>query len=1417
MRRLIKQAFHKDKDKGRARSPSPTPVQSESKPKQSVPPKASAKKGPLGDGYTALKANHKALEQDALAESTKGLIGLLEIVDTAANPLLLTKLDNELKLLSDILKSHITDENIAQAGNKRTEILVGDIDSATDKARTYLSQSASSQTKEKLANPSAISSLTEDLHDAVETFKAKVVVRLSADTRREEPSSTSKARVVSGRVVGVLKVVKESLDGVPVPGLKAAVGGFLQVLESINKYVDNDEDLEKLVRHIDRLIQIVTPPPGTKPEQIDVHLQKRIDDLTIDIQVITSEAKKLQIQSRANKLMGNLDNASTITGLIRAVDAAIDRFQVAGSIWVERQLGKLGEIVGAMRSEFGWAEARALSAAQEAALEAIRPRAYMAKYNAASDTPPSFCFPNTRVTILEEISQWVNKPDAHPLFWLSGMAGTGKSTIARTVAKILDDKGLLGASFFFSRDTEELRSINRLFPTIAYQLGRSQPSFRDQLIAAAHPDVCNSMMRTQLEKMIVGPFKTSTKPSLSPIVIVIDGLDECSNDSQITEMIILLSSALQDLRPHVNLKVLVTGRPETHIQSQFMKPGMDLVSSISQLHDIDKSIVGEDIHLYLTHRLNDIGREELSAGISWPEKGDVDALVKMADGLFIFAQVAINYIRPNPVERLPIILSGAHHEKAQYAFKQLDALYRRVLETYEAHDEGDDPKEARTKLNILFGTIAVLLDPLSTESLEQLLGMKQGTIKPRLRLFHSLLSVQDPPQPVRIFHKSFPDFLMDSQRSGRDSWFYIDDIEHHTRVALLCLNHMNSLLKRDMCNTGNTLNSDIENRDEVLEASVPRHLLYACQYWASHLNVADQSKELIDALNEFCSSKLLYWLEILSIADKLNEGVYLLSTAKDWCRRYNPESQPILDDSYRFLLFFREAIAQGPIHIYKSALPFIPDCELFSAVQEKLEDCVTVKSTRGREWNPLLFKLTGHTDWVRSVAFSSDGNLVASGSNDKTVGIWNAKTGALIRTLKGHKHTVNSVAFSPDGTRLASGSRDKTISIWDAKTGALIMTLTGHTDSVTSVAYSPDGLQIASGSDDKTVGVWDALAGILITVLQGHTQWVNGVAFSSDGSQIASGSDDKTIVIWDVEKGEIVRTLKGHTDSVVSVAFSPDKVHLVTSSNDKTAAIWDVTTGALVKRLKGHGDYVRSATYLDNGTQIATGSNDKTVTIWNPTTGRTIRILKGHTDYVRSVAFSPDGTHIASGAGDNTVAVWDARSSAPSEELKGHTAQITSITFSPDGMWIASGSYDQTINVWDARTGAHVKMLEGHEVLIESLLFTSDSLFLMSKDASHQIIFWNMDTLEQCDPSPTGNTMTLASSQDSGNQENKLSIKERWIMGEINGEQQPLCYLMQHDITTFASSGSILVYGTESGGLYILDFSSALSGKPLTI
>jgi WD40 repeat protein len=294
--------------------------------------------------------------------------------------------------------------------------------------------------------------------------------------------------------------------------------------------------------------------------------------------------------------------------------------------------------------------------------------------------------------------------------------------------------------------------------------------------------------------------------------------------------------------------------------------------------------------------------------------------------------------------------------------------------------------------------------------------------------------------------------------------------------------------------------------------------------------------------------------------------------------------------------------------------------------------------------NNKLKSLTGHQRHVFSVAFSYDGKILATGSADKTIILWDVETGEKLKTLKGHSHYIYAVAFSPDGTILASGGRDRTIIIWNTVTGQEITRLSAHRHTVMSLAFSPDGKILASGSADQQIILWDTSTWEEIRRLRGHRHHVYSVAFSPDSKTLASGSRDKTIILWDIGSGEKINTLKGHRHIVQSVTFSPDGRILASGSRDKTIVLWDVKTGKKLYTLKGHRSIIYSVAFTPDGKFLVSGSRDKTIVLWDVKTGKKLYTLKGHKGEVMSVALSREGYLLASGSADRTAALWDMRS-----------------------------------------------------------------------------------------------------------------------------------------------------------------------------
>lgn len=297
--------------------------------------------------------------------------------------------------------------------------------------------------------------------------------------------------------------------------------------------------------------------------------------------------------------------------------------------------------------------------------------------------------------------------------------------------------------------------------------------------------------------------------------------------------------------------------------------------------------------------------------------------------------------------------------------------------------------------------------------------------------------------------------------------------------------------------------------------------------------------------------------------------------------------------------------------------------------------------------------------------------------SNNTIKLWDVSAGGReIKLPIRDRSNVNSLAFSPDGKILAAGTGDSTIKLWDAATGRLLSTLEGHTQSVESIAFSPDGRLLASGSYDKTVKLWDVATRRPVATLNKQTGAILSIAFSPDGRYLASGSEDHTAVLFEVRTGGVALVVDRHQDAVTSVAFSPDSRTLATGSRDKTVRIWDVPYGAKLGYVvfASHEDTVDTIAFSPDGKTLATGSRDQTIKLWRLPDGKLLRMLSGHASAINLIAFSPDGRLLASGSYDQTVKFWDLATGAELKTLTGYGQQVTAIAFSPDGKTLASGS-----------------------------------------------------------------------------------------------------------------------------------------------
>ena len=463
------------------------------------------------------------------------------------------------------------------------------------------------------------------------------------------------------------------------------------------------------------------------------------------------------------------------------------------------------------------------------------------------------------------------------------MAGTGKSTIAQTVAERVFADGQLGASFFCSRDFEDRRNLKFIFPTLAVQLAHRYTSFRSTFVplVRSDPGIAHESLYNQMEKLIVGPLKESDVST----VIVIDALDECKDNEPASAILSVLGQWVSEI-PKV--KFFLTGRPEPHLQEGFHLPLLKKATDISILHNVEPSIINNDIQLFFTHKFLELAARR--GGLDgWPTKNQIHVLCERAAGLFVYAAATIKFIdhrNGNPKKQLDRLLqspeNSAREGKAEFkAGTTLDLLYMTILQQAFGHDDPEDDPKIRS----ILGTVVLGVNPLSPSTIAMLLGYDTEDVFPLLLSTSSLLVLQeDVNSPVRSFHKSFPDFITDPTRCTNKR-FHISPSTHHLELLDSCFKLMNQSLEKNMCKLPDaTANSEVDDLHERTKQYISPALQYASKSWYKHLLDGDMACKptIASTLCCFLEKKFLFWLEVLSVLGAAREAIDALGVAVKW-------------------------------------------------------------------------------------------------------------------------------------------------------------------------------------------------------------------------------------------------------------------------------------------------------------------------------------------------------------------------------------------------------------------------------------------------------------------------------------------------------------------------------------------------------
>jgi len=466
-----------------------------------------------------------------------------------------------------------------------------------------------------------------------------------------------------------------------------------------------------------------------------------------------------------------------------------------------------------------------------------------------------------------------------------------------------------------------------------------------------------------------------------------------------------------------------------------------------------------------------------------------------------------------------------------------------------------------------------------------------------------------------------------------------------------------------------------------------------------------------------------------------------------------------------------------------------------------------------------LRALTGHQNWIRSLAVNGNGDLLVSGSNDRTVKVWNVSSGRETLTLTGNEGVVEAVLLSPDGRRIISGSADRTIRVWDATSGRPLQTLKNNTAAITALAVSPNGKILASGSEDGSIRLWDTLDWSLQKTLNKHAKKISTLAFSPDNRSFVSAGADGELVLWEAANGKPRFTTK--QVGVLAASFTSER-ELLTTTADRTISSWDTVTGKQKNFFAGNTDAPETlfATFSRDGKFLASGSGDRSVEIRSATNGSTTHTLASHSAAFFSVSFSRDGRWLASGANDHSVRLWQIATGREVPRLSGHTGRVQAVAFSPNSLQLASASNSGEVKLWDLNSTRAVYGQSYSGDRLHAVAFSDDGRWLAAAGTAQTIHLLDLASKQTRNlPGHEAEVTSLAFIPNSSLLASGSTDKTIRLWDASNGNLVKIFPQLKEQVNALAISpdGSILAAGTAAGNVELFDLKAAATGTQHTL
>ncbi|KAF5722733.1 heterokaryon incompatibility protein het-E-1 [Fusarium mundagurra] len=944
----------------------------------------------------------------------------------------------------------------------------------------------------------------------------------------------------------------------------------------------------------------------------------------------------------------------------------------------------------------------------------------------------SFCLEGTRVQVLHEIERWAHDPLSPTICWLPGLAGTGKSTISRTVSRNLKTKSL-GASFFFKKGAGNRGNGRHLFSILAYQLALHLPPILPYILEAVKEDHSLNMapIQIQWQKLILSPLSKLQDEGLTkPTVFVLDALDECDEQDRGEIFRLLLANCPGMLR------VFLTSRPELDIIGHFANEPLhkEIV-----LHKLQVGTIESDFRAYLrqamesfvveynrTHR-----QKHMQLSSDWPGEQRFELLLHKALPLFIAAATFVRMIRDRHWAKSPDCKIDFIIDKSSRVNSAYETLYKPVLSLILSSTPDEDQEEVKESFVDIIGSLVLLATPLSIVPLAKLLGVDAWSISSQVDPLRSVIDVPDDDSPLQLFHLSFRDYILSSSAGD----LQVSEPATHARLASRCLGLMRRTLKLDICgllSPGKSL-SDIQ--PSVIDDHLSAEIRYACLYWVHHSKSAGGRIHDEDDAHRFLQSCFSNWLEVLCLLGRLDDALRMLQELQNIVEETSgARVLQFIQDAIQFIRYFRTGIEETPLQIYHSGTIFSPKESIAPAplTDRHYPDYIMQPSNIDSNW-PQSQTLEVVHERLSQLAFLPD-NKLASISSKGEFRVWDQRSCSRLRSIShGFRRGFMAILAWYNSRIIAVGWPDM-IKIWDLDSGACVWSFSlARLSGPESIAFSDDGKSICSVCTrdlECVVFIYSLDTGKCVSefeipdrprpvTLSPKGQWIAAIAqnsmllsqwsrstkpswtvlgpqheqgvlsFSSDGTLVASlAFRSKVVKVWSTESYKCLHTLHFETP-IVNDQLALNKDWLIVGLRNHRTLVLDMKTGAVSKAVCSF--FKAGPVISDDGTLLAGQSLEAAVRIWDLTsmTSTDSTAIQRPMGIDLVTPFRDDNTILSHSWGD--IKIWDMESAVCKEALEPEVpSDNKTFIAAATGAPVFAILKDTNVEIWNTNPLRHV-------------------------------------------------------------------------------------------------------------------------------